>query len=206
LTLAGATITATAKVKDKALPAAPPDIGTTADTDHVITWTIIGRRNPCPTSLNQVAGPGPGWVSEPAIFTYEGMPEINPPGRPNYENQTILESFSNTRANGAFTMADLKPSWKAAHPTLNTPDKVAVYLYDVTSNGTFVFDNRDRISDQYRGFGDTTPYESAALGRPTGVGYTQDQTYSCASTSVGLVVLDARYTTTRGVEFRKTGP
>ena len=202
----GARITVTATLKDKALPAAPPDIGTTKDNDHTITWTIIGRRNPCPTSLNQVAGPGPGWVSEPADFTYIGMPEINPPGRPNYEKQTILESFGNTRANSGFSMADLKPSWKAAHPTLNTPDKVAVYLYDVTSNGTFVFDHRDLIADRYAGFGDTTPFLPAALSRPTGVGYTQDQTYSCAGTSIGLVVIEARYTTTRGVEFRKTGP
>ena len=31
---------------------------------------------------------------------------------------------------------NLKSSWKTAHPTLNTPDKVANYLYGTSNNGT----------------------------------------------------------------------
>ncbi len=37
----GDKITVTASVRDKAMPAASPDIGTTQDADHVITWTIV---------------------------------------------------------------------------------------------------------------------------------------------------------------------
>ena len=133
------------------------------------------------------------------------MPEINPPGRPNYENQTVLESFANTRALG-FTMADLRATWKTAHPTLNTPDKVANYLYGTSNNGTFVFNNRDRMSDQHGGFGTTSPFEAAALSRPAGVGYQKNQTYTCSTTAIGSALIERRYTTTRGIEVRKTGP
>jgi hypothetical protein len=201
----GRTITVTATIKDKALPATPPDIGTTKDADHTITWTIIGRANACPTGLKRVAGPGQVWTPAPARYTYEAMPEINPPGRPNYENQTVLESFANTKANG-FTMADLKAAWKAAHPTLNTPDKVANFLYGVSNNGTFVFNNRDRITDRHDGFGTTSPFEPVALNRASGVGYQKDQTYSCAGTSIGACLIERRYSTVSGIRVRKSEP
>ena len=76
-------------------------------------------------------------VPAPALYTYEGTPHLPPPGTPSYENQTVLESFTATTALG-FTMADLDPTWKAANPTLNTPDKVAAYLWDAGGNGTLV--------------------------------------------------------------------
>ncbi len=192
-----------ATVTDKAGPAAPPDIGTTKDPDHVITWTIIDRKNPCPTSLKRVAGPGSVFVSAPAVYQYQGQPTL-PPGVPSYQDQTVLESFANTKA--VFTMADLKASWKAAHPTLNTPDKVANYLYGVSRNGTFVFDHNDRIADQHAGFGDVTPFEPAALKAPTGVGFSKEQTYSCSTAAIGSALIERRYTTARGIEVRKTGP
>jgi hypothetical protein len=203
---AGSRITVTANVRDTAAPATPPDIGTTKDADHTIAWTIVGRTGPCPTGLDLVAGPGAVWTSAPARYTYEGTPEINPPGRPNYEHQTVLESFANTSANGAFTMADLKESWKAAHPTLNTPDKVASFLFSVSGNGTFVFNHADRIRDKHSGFQTTEPFVPAALSRPSGVGYQKEQTYSCAGTGIGTAVIERRYSTARGIEVRKTGP
>jgi hypothetical protein len=197
-------ITVTATLKDKSLPVVPPDIGTTKDPEHSITWTIVDRKNPCPTGLKRISGPGSVWANAPADYGYQGTP-LSPPGTPSYENQTVLESFANTQAL-AFTMADLKASWKAANPTLNTPDKVANYLYGVSSNGTFVFDNQDRIYDRHGGFGDVSPFEPAALTRPTGVGYKKDQTYSCASTGIGSALIERRYTSSKGIEVRKTGP
>jgi len=202
-TWAGATITMTATVKDKAGPAVPPDIGTTQDVDHIIVWTIIQRKNPCPTGLNRVAGPGSVWVPAPALYTYEGTPHLPPPGTPSYENQTVLESFTATTALG-FTMADLDPTWKAANPTLNTPDKVAAYLWDAGGNGTFVFDARDQISDQHDGFGTVSPFLPAALAR--GVGYHLPQTYSCGASPIGTAMIDRFYNTSAGIQIRKTGP
>ncbi len=45
----GEPITVTATVRDNALPAVPPDIGTTQDSDHVITWTIDLCEDPLTT-------------------------------------------------------------------------------------------------------------------------------------------------------------
>jgi hypothetical protein len=204
-TWGGARITVTGKVKDKALPATPPDTGTTKDAEHTITWTIVPRTNPCPTGLNRTAGPGAVFAPAPVDYTYQATPEINPPGRPNYEHQTVLESFANTKAAG-FTMADLTPAWKAANPSQNTPDKVANFLYGVSNNGTFVFDNNDEMSDRHSGFGDTSPFEPAALNRPSGVGYQKDQTYSCASTTIGTALIERNFSTATGIRIRKTGP
>jgi hypothetical protein len=117
----------------------------------------------------------------------------------------VLESFPGVLALG-FTMADLKSSWKAANPTLDTPDKVASFLFGVSNNGTFVFDNLDRMYDQHSGFGDTSPFVSAALSRSTGIGYRLFQTYSCGGVAIGSAVIDRRFTTSAGVEVRKTGP
>ncbi len=202
----GGTITITATIKDKALPALPPDIGTTRDVDRLITWTIIPRSRACPTSLNKTAGPGATWVSaRNATYTYQGEPEIIPPGRPSYENQTVLESFGSAQAI-LFSMADLKTSWKNQHPGLNTPDKVASFLYGISSNSSFVLDNRDEMTDGHRGFGDLRPFVPAALNRASGVGYKKSQIYSCASTGIGTALIERRYSTSRNIEIRKTGP
>ncbi len=202
----GSKITVSATVKDKALPVVSPDVGTTKDTVHKITWTIVNRTSACPTGLSRVHGPGSTWTAAPAVYTYLATPEINPPGRPNYEKQTVLESFPGTDSNGAFTMNDLKTDWKTTHPTLNTPDKVAVFLFGVSNNGTFVFNNQDQMSDQHSGFGTTSPFKASALSRAAGIGYKIDQTYSCAGNSIGTATVERRYSTITGVEVKKTGP
>ncbi len=201
----GSTITVTATVKDKASPAVSPDIGATRDIDHSIIWTIVQRANACPTGLNRVSGAGSSWVSAPSSYGYQATPEINPPGRPNYENQTVLESFPGIRPL-FFTMSDLKASWKAANPTINTPGKVASFFWGISGNGTFVFDNDDKMYDQHSGFGSTSAFTATALGRASGIGYSIDQDYTCAGTNIGTAVVDRKHSTARGTEIRKTGP
>lgn len=203
---AGSKITVSAQLKDKAAAAVAPDIGTTQDTDDTISWTIVTRANAAPTSLTRTGGVGAVFTPAPAIYTYQAEPEINPPGRPNYEKQTVLESFPpGSRANG-FVMADLKTSWKLANPTLNTPDKVSAFLFDAGSNGTFVLDSNDEMSDRHDGFGPTDPFEPAALSRATGVGYEIDQTYSCEGNTIGTALVERRFSTSTGLRIRKTGP
>lgn len=196
----------TATFRDNALPAVPPDIGTTKDaTDIVVEWTMKPRTNPCPTSLKRVAGAGSTWVNAPALYTYKGEPDLPPPGTPSYENQTILETLHLPTALN-FTMDDLKPDWKAANPTINTPDKVAAFLWPTSNNGTFVFDSQDLIADQHAGFGTTEPFLAAALNRPDGVGYSKNQDYTCDSNIVGSATIDRRFSNANGIEIRKTGP
>lgn len=47
-------------------------------------------------------------------------PELNPPGRPCYQSQSVLETFSPIFA--VFTMGDLTDAFKTANPSLTTPD------------------------------------------------------------------------------------
>lgn len=196
----------TATFRDNALPAVPPDIGTTKDAaDVVVEWTMKPRTNPCPTSLKRVAGAGATWVSAPARYTYKGEPQLPPPGTPSYENQTILETLHLPTALN-FTMDDLKPDWKAANPTINTPDKVAAFLWPTSNNGTFVFNSQDLIADKHSGFGTTEPFLAAALNRPDGVGYSKHQDYTCDSNIVGSATIDRRFSNANGIEVRKTGP
>ncbi|MBK7174002.1 MAG: hypothetical protein IPH84_12375 [Bacteroidales bacterium] len=197
-------ITVTATLKDKAPATAAPASGSTRDRDKVIRWTILPRKNPAPTGLKRVQGPGSAFSPAPVSYGYEATPPL-PPRRPSYLNQTVLESFSNTRAL-FFTMADLRPEWKAAHASLDTPDKVAIHLYGTSNNGTFVFDHHDRIYDRHSGFGDTSPFTDAALARSSGIGYSKRQVYSCGGRSVGTALIERRINDASGIQVRKTGP
>ncbi|MBO9634742.1 MAG: hypothetical protein J7578_16630 [Chitinophagaceae bacterium] len=203
----GTPLSITATFRDNALPAAPPDIGTTKDpSDFIVEWTLKPRTNPCPQNLDRVAGAdGSTWVKAPALYTYQGMPHLGPPGTPSYEGQTLLESFTTPTALN-FTMDDLKPAWKAANPTLNTPDKVAAYLWNSGFNSTFVFNSRDQISDQHSGFGTVSPFLQSALDRPDGIGYRLPQIYSCDSNTIGTADIDRRISTANGIEVKKNGP
>jgi hypothetical protein len=203
----GSPLSITATFRDNALPAAPPDIGTTKDAnDFAVEWTLKPRTNPCPQELKRVAGAdGSAWVKAPALYTYQGMPHLGPPGTPSYEGQTLLESFITPTALN-FTMDDLKPDWKAAHPDLNTPDKVAGYLWNSGFNSTFVFNSKDQISDQHSGFGTIEPFLQSALDRPEGIGYRLPQIYTCDSKTIGTADIDRRISTASGIEVRKNGP
>lgn len=198
-------ITVTATIKDKIPNSAAPNTGSAKDPDVTITWTIKKRTNPCPTGLRRVGGPGAVWTAAPAVYAYQATPDRPPAGRPDYEKQTVLESFGTVTALG-FTMSDLNDAWKSANPTLNTPNKVAAFLWDAGGNGTFVFDNHDRIYDQHAGFGTLSPFKASAFTDADGVGYRLPQTYTCGGTNIGNATIDRRYTTANGIEIKKTGP
>ena len=67
------------------------------------------------------------------------------------------------------------------------------------------FDNQDRI-DQHVGFGKKSPFEASAFADADGVGWSLSQTYSCGGTTIGTATIDRRFTTTYGLEIKKTGP
>lgn len=198
-------MTVTATIKDKVPNPTAPDTGSAKDPDVTITWTIKKRRAPCPTGLRKVSGSGAVWAAAPASYGYEATPDRPPVGRPDYEGQTILESFGTITALG-FTMNDLTTAWKTAHPGLTTPDQVAASIWNAGENGTFAFDNQDQIYDQHSGFGAKSPFKASAFTDADGVGWRLPQTYSCAGTTIGTATIDRRYTTANGAEIRKTGP
>lgn len=146
-----------------------------------------------------------GWriiTSTSAEYTYQMNPDIAPLGRPDYANQTVLESFSSVTPVG-FTMSGLTTKFKKANPTVNTPAKVAVFLWNTSNNGTFVIHGQDVIVDQHGGFGDTSPFTSSATA--SGVGYILPQNYSCAGAVIGSYTIERRYTS-GAIKVRKSGP
>jgi hypothetical protein len=195
------TITVKARLRDKA-PAVKK--GSLTDREKSVSWTIVPRKNPAPTGLKRISGPGSVFQSAPVTYGYEATPPI-PGRRPAYRNQTVLESFSDTRPL-FFTMADVKPEWKAANPSLDTPEKVAVHLYGTSNNGTFVFNEDDQMFDRHSGFGDTSPFTDAALARSPGIGYSKKQVYSCGGKAIGSALLERRFNNADGIRLRKTGP
>ena len=197
----GTTITVTATLEDKATPPPAPDFGSTKDANKTITWTII-KRTTCPTSMVTVSGAVNVFRPNPAIYGYRMDPDLPPPGRPDYENQTILETFGNVTANG-FTMSDVTAAFKTANPTLNTPNKVAVFLWNTSNNGTFVVNAQDRIFDRHGGFGSVSAFTAAA--RASGIGYIKPQDYRCDSNVIQSYDITRR--NVGGViTIKKTGP
>lgn len=199
-------ITVKATIKDLEASAVAPDTGSAKDPDKVITWIIKKRSSLVPTGLKRVRGAGAVWSPAPSSYVYQGTPDVIIPRiGPHYENQTVLESFSNTEARG-FTMSDLKDTWKTANPGLNTPNKVAVFLYGTSNNGTFVFNRNDQIGDRHSGFGQTSPFKATAFSDADGVGYIKTQEYSIGGVVIGTATIERRKTDANGIEVRKTEP
>lgn len=193
------TITVTGVIKDKANNGSQ-------DPDVTITWTIINRRGPAPTSLTKTGGPNAtAWAAAPAVYGYKAGPDIGGDGLADYEGQTVLETFDPVTPLG-FTMADLTDAWKAAHPSENTEDKVAKFLWDAGGNGTFVFDHLDQIYDQHGGFGDLSAFKPEAFDDADGVGYSLPQHYKVGATVIGNCTIDRRYTRANGLQIRKSDP
>ena len=208
-------ITVTAVVKDNAPAIVSPHTGSRNDNPEVrITWTIKRRGVP-PTSLQLFAGPQPTvWAPTPAVYIYLGNPLLNPPGRPCYEDQTVLEEFSDATALG-FGMDDLtdgtidpKKNWRGEHPGLTTPNLVAAFLFCNFRSTTFRFNNQDCFADLILGFGEgdksTVPFKPSALAR--GVGYTVPQTYRCGGAAIGQSNIDTFFRASRGLTTRKSLP
>lgn len=197
----GSTITVTAVFIDNAPPPPSPDIGSTRDPNLTVTWTIV-KRGECPTSMVTVDGDPNVWHNAPRVYSYLMNPDVDPPGRPDYEGQTILEKFISVRASN-FTLNDLTPEFRNANPTLNTPDKVAIFLWNTSNNGTFVIDGRDQIYDRHGGFGTVEGFTEAAIMR--GIGYIKPQTYECGPNTVGRYDITREYKSGT-VRVMKTGP
>lgn len=191
-------------VKDNAPAPVAPNTGSATDPDAVREWTLVKRTKPCPTDMHTVTGTVNSFVPCPATYTYEMLPDLPPAGHPDYENQTVLESFGSKSAGGGFAMTDLTAAWKAANPLANTPDKAAAVIFPNSgNNGTFVIDATDRIADQHNGFGDTLPFTPAA--KAAGVSWTMQQTYSCGGHDIKMYTLTRRYKAGT-IENKKTGP
>ena len=209
-------ISITATIRDRAQAAVAPNRGSARDSDLTITWTIVNRRNPCPTGLRKTSGPAASvWTNTGyQRYEYQATPDIPPQGRPDYQNQTILERFGTVTASG-FTMSDLTTNWKQANPQLNTPDLVANHIFGFASSGaggTFVFNAQDKIGDQH-GFridpNQLSPFNRSAFADSDGVGFIIPQEYVCGGNVIGQANI---YWRLRGtwpnirIEHRKSGP
>lgn len=194
-----------ATVKDLAPNPTAPDTGSAKDPDITINWAIKPRARVCPTGLKKISGPAASWVASPATYGYQATPDIGRRGGPDYVRQTVLETFGAATALG-FTMSDLKDDWKAANPTLDTPDKVAEAVWGSGDNGTFVFDGNDQIFDLHGGRGNLAPFKESALEDADGIGFKLPQRYECAGTVIGRATIERRITKAKGVEVKKTGP
>ena len=198
------TITVTSTARDLAAPIPAPDLGTVLDPNFALTWTIV-KRHQCPTSMATTTGATGVFRPVRADYTYTMGPPLIPLAPPFYQNETILESFGTVTAY-SFTMADLTPAFKTANPLLTTPDMVAVFLWGGSgSNGTFVVDANDTITDGHGrpNFVNNNTFTAAAFAR--GVGYVLPQTYSCGPNAIQNYTITTLYT--NGIPtVNKSGP
>lgn len=194
-------ISVTALFEDMASAAVLPDVGTTKDADLTVTWTLV-RRDTCPTTMSTISGAINTFRTNPAVYGYMMGPDLPPAGQPDYENQTILETFDSPSAFN-FTMADLTPEFRAAHPTLTTPDMVAAFFWGASNNGTFVINANDQIYDKHgRG---TAPEGFTTTAQSAGFGYVLPQNYECDSKVIQSYSVTTKFTS--GVAtISKTGP
>jgi len=199
------------------------------DTDLTISWSFVKRTGLPPASLtlvdvSQWGGQGAvrvpvakwtEWLSVPARYKYRGDPLRNPPGRPCYSGQSVLETFGDPTPQ--FQLADLTQSWRDRYG-VQTAAQAASLLFKM-ANSTFVFAGADdEITDIHMCFqgGSVEAFNSSAYDDPQNadksIGYTISQTYSCVdnqgqTVTLGRTTIESRYGKRNGGRMvKKTGP
>ena len=178
------------------------------DANLVITWTLVGR-GLAPTSMKWVDfDPQNQWISVgagTAQYAYEVLKDVNVPGQPNFEKQTVLEIFDSYSSGGFFSLNDLKPEYANLQANV---DELAKLIFPPTGNeGTFVVDNLNRIYDQHSGFFGQEAFTPAALAR--GIGFQFQQHYKAAGKTLGTYTVEQTLKVNANgfeIKVRKNGP
>jgi hypothetical protein len=114
---------------------------------HSTTWNF-SKKTTVPTTITQQEGAGERPL--PSTYSYKLGPDLGGDGVDDYIGQTILETFGQRTCN--ITMAELKDSFKAAHPEITGPASITAYFFGTSSgNGTFTASAGDMIYDQHSG-------------------------------------------------------
>ncbi len=146
-------------------------------------WTFT-LRGTAPTGITQVDTEAERPL--PSQYRYTLGPDLTP-GAPDYEHQTILESFTGwgtTLAESEFT-----PAWLSTHSVTSTAEINAKFFGGPVNNGTFTIDSNDQILDGHNGFQTQlrTLWDGLKVKKDVPVETTQ--TYSAGATTVGTYTL-----------------
>jgi hypothetical protein len=117
--------------------------GTVFSTEN---W-VFGFKGTTPTTMTQLETENERPLG--SVYTYQLGPDIGPPGRPDYEHQTILETFGGRTCN--VTLAELQPGYAAANAIVTQADLTRHFFGNASNNGTFTVDRKDRVYDVHTG-------------------------------------------------------
>lgn len=186
----------------------PGDKGDCKDPQLTHMWTFVKSDKDCPISLQQSPSGG-AFQDAPATYVYTAGNQ--PP--PYYQDMAIDESFGKVTA--GFSMSDVTPAWQQLHATLNTPDKIADYIFGSGGGTTssFVINASNQFPDQHGGGGlpdgiSFTPSQpcpfiaSGSFGNSPlarGISWNLPQTYTCGEMPIqsgGSHVITRKFTGT----------
>ena len=134
-TAADGDITITATVTDLSM-VPQGDMGDVEDNAVNFQW-IIQFTDQVPDSLQRIGAPQIGtYFDDVHDYTYQGLPDVPPPGQPDYLGVAVIEVFKPNEA--GFTLNDLLDGWRADNPVPDA-DQVAQMLFRKGQNATFQF-------------------------------------------------------------------
>jgi hypothetical protein len=155
-------------------------------TNHVIQtrlWTFTKRATP-PTDITQTETDGERPL--PSQYNYTLGPDLTP-GAPDYQHQTILESFTGWGTTLAET--EFTPAWLSTNSVASTADINAKFFSGPVNNGTFTIDANDQILDGHNGWQAPLKTLWDGLKVKKDVPVETTQTYSAGATTVGRYTL-----------------
>jgi hypothetical protein len=166
------------------------------------TWTITFK-DKCPTSLECVDPEDcAAEQADDAHYTYRGNPDLDPPGRPDYEGISIHEELGSITSN-IDKDVHVTEAGRTAHPTWTNNAWRDYFFGGPSSNSSFVLNGSDEFGDVHSGMWGTSTY---LVLPPTADLYTdQPQTYKCNSDAGNLThshTIRATIKTTNVLTFR----
>jgi hypothetical protein len=150
---------------------------------QTVVWTFT-LRTTAPTTITQVETEGERPL--PSSYNYTLGPDLTP-GAPDYEHQTILESFSSWGTTLAETEFD--SGWLTTNAVATTADINAKFFAGPVNNGTFTVTASDQITDGHNGFQTQLKKLWDGLKVKKDVPVETTQTYSAGATTVGTYTL-----------------
>jgi hypothetical protein len=148
------------------------------------TWTFT-HRGISPTEITQVETEAERPL--PSRYQYTLGPDLTP-GAPDYQHQTILESF--TAWGTTLPPSDFRDDWLTTNGVATTADINAKFFSAPVNNGTFTIDANDQILDGHNGWQTELRKLWDGLKTPKkDVPVETTQTYSAGPVTVGTYTL-----------------
>jgi hypothetical protein len=204
-------ITVTATIKEIVPTLEECNTGNPTDPDATFSWVVIFNSNPPEKLTRSTLIPLENTWSYYAPPRFDGLGFVYkaltaPP--PAYKGVLVHETFESVSAGGLFTMDDILPAWRLVHPMMQTPDAVAMEIFNPGNPFSFDLSASHEFEDFHGGWALKSSvridnvFTKAAIDNKR-VGYKLDQSYKSCGVDLGTAEIWRRIDNKNKIELKK---